>query len=38
VDWFQGRDESLVVHEEQLPWFHKAREILIERGLLNEKP
>ncbi|MGE4103695.1 MAG: ankyrin repeat domain-containing protein [Pirellulales bacterium] len=37
VDWFIGRDESMVVHDEQLPWFRKARDILSERGLLGHE-
>ncbi|MGE0536691.1 MAG: ankyrin repeat domain-containing protein [Pirellulales bacterium] len=34
VDWFDRRDTEMV-REEQKPWFLKAQEILVERGLLN---
>lgn len=35
VDWFDGRDESLVPDDDQVQWFNKAADILIERGLLE---
>lgn len=35
VDWFKGRDETLVPDSDQIKWFHKAREILIDRGFIK---
>ncbi|HUE71070.1 MAG TPA: ankyrin repeat domain-containing protein [Pirellulaceae bacterium] len=35
VNWFNGRDENLVPDEDQIPWFNRAAEMLIERGLLE---
>ena len=35
VNWFNGRAESRVSNEEQKPWFTKAADVLIERGVLE---
>ncbi|MCE9528186.1 MAG: ankyrin repeat domain-containing protein, partial [Planctomycetales bacterium] len=38
INWFKGRDERLVPDEDQIPWFRKAREILVKRGLIELEP
>lgn len=39
VDWFETREgetsEFLVRKKDELPWYRKVREILIERGLIS---
>jgi uncharacterized protein len=38
VNWFKGRDESMVPDKAQIPWFRKAREILVNRGVIELEP